>query len=131
MARPAAAYASGTTDSTDYFIAGENGPELIVGEQGSTVFPTEETDRLINALNDKRRPLQVFSTPAEAGADKATEQVKRILLEIAGSGAIEVSGNGGADRAAILEILTEHLKPVLMKIIQSEIYEEGELSYEY
>jgi TP901 family phage tail tape measure protein len=131
VARPAAAYASGTTDSTDYFIAGENGPELIVGEQGSTVFPTEETDRLINALNDKRRPLQVFSTPAEAGADKATEQVKRILLEIAGSGAIEVSGNGGADRAAILEILTEHLKPVLMKIIQSEIYEEGELSYEY
>lgn len=131
VARPAAAYASGTTDSTDYFIAGENGPELIVGEQGSTVFPTEETDRLINALNDKRRPLQVFSTPAEAGADKATEQVKRILLEIAGSGAIEVNGNGGADRATILEILTEHLKPVLMKIIQSEIYEEGELSYEY
>lgn len=131
VARPAAAYASGTTDSTDYFIAGENGPELIVGEQGSTVFPTEETDRLINALNDKRRPLQVFSTPAETGADKTTEQVKRILLEIAGSGAIEVSGNGGADRATILEILTEHLKPVLMKIIQSEIYEEGELSYEY
>ena len=53
------------------------------------------------------------------------------MLEIAGSGAIEVNGNGGADRATILEILTEHLKPVLMKIIQSEIYEEGELSYEY
>ena len=66
VARPAAAYASGTTDSTDYFIAGENGPELIVGEQGSTVFPTQETDRLIAALNEKRQPLQVFSTPAEA-----------------------------------------------------------------
>lgn len=33
------------------FVAGENGPELIVGKQGSTVFPTEETDKIIDALN--------------------------------------------------------------------------------
>ena len=97
VARPAAAYASGTTDSTDYFIAGENGPELIVGEQGSTVFPTQETDRLIAALNEKRQPLQVFTSgggsETSSGRETAQEQVKRILLEIAGSGAIEVSGN--------------------------------------
>lgn len=133
VARSAATYATGTTDSTDYFIAGENGPELIVGEQGSTVFPTQETDRLIRALNEKRQPLQIFNRDAgDGGAGEkasATEQVKRILLEIAGSGAIEVSG--GADKATILEVLSEHLKPVLMNIIQSEIYEEGELSYEY
>lgn len=134
IARSAAAYASGTTDSTDYFIAGENGPELIVGEQGSTVFPTEETDRLINALNTKERPLRVLAdTGAErsSGRESTSEQVKRILLEVAGSGAIEVGGGGGADKETILEILYEHLKPVLMSIIQSEIYEEGELSYEY
>lgn len=133
VARPAAAYANGTTDSTDYFIAGENGPELIAGEPGSTVFPTQETDRLISALNEKRRPLQVFAdTGAKAGAEGggATEQVKRILLEIAGSGAIEVGG-GGTDKETILEVLYEHLKPVLMNIIQGEIYEEGEYSYEY
>lgn len=131
VARPAAAYANGTTDSTDYFIAGENGPELIVGEQGSTVFPTGETERLIAALNERRQPLQVFEdADRSTGRENAAEQVKRILLEVAGSGAIEVSGNG-ADKATILEILTEHLKPVLMNIIQSEIYEEGELSYEY
>ena len=133
VARPAAAYANGTTDSTDYFIAGENGPELIAGEPGSTVFPTQETDRLISALNEKRRPLQVFAdTGAKTGAEGggATEQVKRILLEIAGSGAIEVGG-GGTDKETILEVLYEHLKPVLMNIIQGEIYEEGEYSYEY
>lgn len=128
VARPAATYATGTTDSADYFIAGENGPELIVGQQGSTVFPTGETDRLISALNEKRQPLQVISDGGQ-NRGSAAEQVKRILLEIAGSGTIEV--NGGADKATILEILTEYLKPVLMKIIQNEIYEEGELSYEY
>lgn len=134
VARPAAAYANGTTDSTDYFIAGENGPELIVGEQGSTVFPTGETDRLIEALNERRKPLQVFADSSggeSRGRETTSEQVKRILLEIAGSGAIEVGGSGGADKETILEVLYEHLKPVLMNIIQSEIYEEGELSYEY
>lgn len=132
VARPAAAYAGGTTDSTDFFIAGENGPELIIGEQGSTVFPTEETDRLIGALNNRERPLQVLPETGGSGAESSTEeQVKRILLEVAGSGAIEVGGNGGADKETILGVLYEHLKPVLMSIIQSEIYEEGDLSYEY
>lgn len=134
VARPAAAYANGTTDSTDYFIAGENGPELIVGEQGSTVFPTQETDRLIAALNEKRQPLQVFTSgggsETSSGRETAQEQVKRILLEIAGSGAIEVSGNG-VDRETVLQIMWENLKPILMSIIQSEIYEEGDMSYEY
>lgn len=134
VARRAAAYAGGTTNSTDYFIAGENGPELIVGEQGSTVFPTEETNRLIAALNEKDRPLYVppvAQSGGEAGRTSTTEQVKRILLEIAGSGAIEVGGRGGADKETVLSVLYENLKPVLMNIIQSEIYEEGELTYEY
>lgn len=131
IARPAATYATGTTNSADYFIAGEDGPELIVGEQGSTVFPTQETDRLIEALNDKRQPLQIIANGEKSsGNETAQEQVKRILLEIAGSGAIEVSGNG-ADKDTVLQILWENLKPILMSIIQSEIYEEGELSYEY
>ena len=59
------------------------------------------------------------------------QQVKHILLELAGSGTIEVEGNNGTDKATILEVLSEYIKPVLMNIIQSEIYEEGELSYEY
>lgn len=135
IARRATAYAGGTTDSTDYYIAGENGPELIVGEQGSTVFPTEETDRLINALN-YRQPISVYPTVAgnvdngQTGATRggAGEQVKRILLEIAGSGEIDA---GGSSKETIFGILQDHLKPVLMNIIQSEIYEEGDLSYDF
>jgi len=126
------AYANGTTNSADAFIAGDDGPELIIGERGSTVFPAQETDRLIAALNSKQQPLQIFSG-GDSGSDRKTagEQVRRILLEIAGSGAIEVSGDGKADKETILDILQDHLKPVLMGIIQSEIYEEGEFAYEY
>lgn len=132
IARPAATYAKGTTDSTDYFIAGENGPELIAGEPGSTVFPTQETDRLISVLNEKRRPLQILAdtgTNNKTEGSGATEQVRRILLEIAGSGAIEIDSR--ADKETILAVLYEHLKPVLMNIVQSEIYEEGQYSYGY
>lgn len=60
-------HAGGTTDAEDIFVAGENGPELIVGKQGSTVFPTEETDRIIDALNG------IDDAPAKATAAPASE----------------------------------------------------------
>ena len=287
IARRVEAYANGTTDSTDFFIAGENGPELIVGEQGSTVFPAEETNRLINALNGIERDsrpviynssysgqndisnsyddrteyttyegdstfntyedvgnsytyegdssfnaynndtvnnsyagdiynssyegyrniytyegdsisngysyggdtydgdsisngysyggdtyegdsISNFYTYEEGGnitdwfessiydnarrytesiadrktpesieeyrmdpKEKSSEQTKRILLEIVGSGSVEIGGNRDVDKDTILEILYNYLKPVLMSIIQNEIYEEGDLTYEY
>ena len=31
----------------------------------------------------------------------------------------------------VLELLTDNMKPVLMGIIKQEIFEEGQLSYEY
>lgn len=129
----AAAYATGTTNSEDFYIAGEDGPELIVGRQGSTVFPTEETDRIIKSLSDgDRTPINIT---AETGGDmgngeKGTgEQVRRILLEITGSGAIEVGG--GANKESILEVLTDHIKPILLNILDQEIYEEGDYCYEF
>ena len=135
IAKKAATYATGTTDSTDYFIAGENGPELIIGEPGSTVFPTQETDRLIQALNHQQQPLQILPSGNQSAENKtiktSMEQEKHILIDIAGSGKIEVGGNKGISKEMVLELLSQHLKPVLMNIIQNEIYEEGELSYEY
>lgn len=129
----AAAYATGTTNSEDFYIAGEDGPELIVGKQGSTVFPTEETDRIIKSLSDgDRTPINITAeTGGGMGNDeKGTgEQVRRILLEITGSGAIEVGG--GASKESILEVLTDHIKPILLNILDQEIYEEGDYCYEF
>jgi TP901 family phage tail tape measure protein len=60
-------HAGGTTDAEDVFIAGEEGPELIVGKQGSTVFPAEETEKIIDALNG------IDDAPATATAAPASE----------------------------------------------------------
>lgn len=174
-------HARGTTNAENVFVAGEEGPELIIGQQGSTVFPANETERIINAvdemenvynypsfetedyaeklnghsqgffggisqlfnsilqlgennrlisaLDNKQQLLQIF--PEEGSHnEKNSEQKKHITIDISGSGAIEVSG-GETNKETVLEVLCEHLKPVLMNIIQSEIYEEGDLSYDY
>ncbi len=125
------AYANGTTNSADFFIAGENGPELIAGYQGSTVFPTEETDRLISALN-YRSALPAMPTPKEFAQQETggqKEQSRHITIEIQGSGLINVDGS--TDKETILGMLTEKIKPELMRILQSEMFEEGDGAYDY
>lgn len=45
-------HANGTTNAEDVFVAGEGGAELIIGKQGSTVFPASETAKIINAVKE-------------------------------------------------------------------------------
>ena len=144
-------HAGGTTDAEDIFRAGENGPELIVGKQGSTVFPTEETDRIIDALNGiDDAPAKATAAPASEAAptlepaplnvqpidaaaapqnvqNAPAETVKRIILELVGKGTIEVSGGSGSGLTEneVLELLTDNMKPVLMGIIKQEIFRGG------
>lgn len=132
------ANANGTTDAGDIFIAGEEGPELIVGKAGSTVFPADETERIINAFstnnNDNRSTNYYLSESAPGGGavQQATEETKRIMLEIGGSAPIEVKGGGsGASKEEIVEILVANLRPALLNLVKDEIFEEGDGNYEY
>lgn len=130
-------HAGGTTDAEDVFIAGENGPELIVGAAHSTVFPTNETDRLISAVTsnyDNRTTNYTLAPPeASTGAGNAGQQEKHITLEIAGGSPIEVNGGsgGGTSKEEILEVLISNLRPALLDIIKDEIFEEGDGNYEH
>ena len=216
-------HANGTLSAQeDVYIAGEKGPELIIGARGSEVFPTQETERILAAVNSAENatnapepelPTDVPATPFAAAAlpeptasplpendlpegmeavkeyshltadgqgsdaqptgieyvepevqaqttEEATpaeevpvnttapaasdaqqeapaatsdapsigETVKRIILEINGSGSIDV---GGMNEESVLDILTRHAKPVLMSIIKGEIFEEGDLAYDF
>lgn len=197
-------HANGTLSAQeDVYIAGEKGPELIIGARGSEVFPTQETERILAAVNSTENatnapeptasPLpendlpegmeavkeysyltadgqgsdaqptgieyvepevQAQTTEEAAPAEEAPvnttapaasdaqqeapasssdapsigETVKRIILEINGSGSIDV---GGMNEESVLDILTRHVKPVLMSIIKGEIFEEGDLAYDF
>lgn len=131
-----AGHANGTTYAEDAFIAGEEGPELILGKAGSTVFPADETDRIIDAVTnnyDDYSTSYTLATPA-AGAgneDGREEQTKHITLEIAGGSPIEVNGGSGTSKEDIIEILVANLRPALLNIVKDEIFEEGDGSYEH
>lgn len=125
-------YASGTEyASAGVHVVGENGPELIEFDGGETVYPADETSRILARIGDAK-----FHTSPEAGATvKETptrdgkEDSKTIRLEINGSGAIEIDGS--MDEETVVGILYNHIKPVLTNIVKQEIYEEGELAYDF
>lgn len=125
------ANAVGTTYSDDVFMAGEDGPELIIGQKGSKVFPADETNRIISAVTEEK---PFFVPPAESTTknfiDK-TETVSRreVAININGNGAI--AATGGVDKEQVVEILFDYLKPALMNILSQDIFEEGDDSYEF
>ncbi|MCD7805683.1 MAG: hypothetical protein LUH03_11190, partial [Oscillospiraceae bacterium] len=84
------------------------------------------------ALSNYSSTVQVLETTGDGEESTGTlETVKRVFLEIAGSGAIELSGSGAVDEEKVLAILYTYLKPVLAEILRQEIYEEGDYSYGY
>lgn len=123
--------ARGTTNAEDIFMAGEEGPELIVGAGGSTVFPTEETNKILSAVGNV--PMNVAApegmelSSGESNGGNVSE--RKITLEIAGSGAIDVSGPFDEER--LMSLLFSNLKPALMSLLKKEVYEEGDLAYEF
>ncbi len=139
IVRHADAYANGTTDSSPFYLAGENGPELIMGEQGSTVFPSSETNRIISALErspaNEAEPLPSLTNPVSAApvpapvSYPASGGERHISIDINGTGSIQVDSS--VNKEDLLEVLQDNLRPVLMGIIQNEIYEEGDNSYDY
>lgn len=122
--------AVGSKDAPNTFIAGEKGPELITGAAGARVFPSDETDRIINAFERQSAPLMVSASPfgEDRQSDDPVSDEKTINININGEGTIK---GKGVSKDEILEYLIVHLKPILLSIIETEIFEEGDLAYEF
>ena len=111
--------------------AATTAPEAQQPEASSVATPASSTPTVVEPA-----PLNV-QPDAPAAAQEATdatkEITKRIILEIVGNGSVVVSGGsgGGMSEKAVLELLTNNIKPVLMGVIKDEIFEEGQLSYDY
>lgn len=88
--------------------------------------PAEEAPA--NTTAPAASDAQQEAPAATSDAPSIGETVKRIIIEINGSGSIDV---GGMNEESVLDILTRHAKPVLMSIIKGEIFEEGDLAYDF
>jgi TP901 family phage tail tape measure protein len=74
-------FAIGTTNAPSMFIAGENGPELIVGAGGSTVYTAEETKSILGAGGNSYSIQLSFDFNGNAPAD-LQEQLRESTDEI-------------------------------------------------
>ena len=117
-------HADGTTYAEDVFIAGEEGPELILGRKGSTVFPSSETNRLMRGFEDDdyrvQPPKEKESKSQTSGGDR------RLVIEINGNGSIKTDSK----ETATAYIMSQ-LKPKILEIFEEEIYEEGDVSRDF
>lgn len=129
-------HANGTTDSEKVYVAGEDGPELILSGGGDTVFPTSETEKIIAAVSnseDSDNPqigLPIESVSAAKESDEiSTSEDKTITLRLEGSGSIELNQNTSAE--TVWDNIKDNLKSTIMSLLQEEIYEEGAGVYEF
>ncbi|QIB26105.1 hypothetical protein [Caloranaerobacter azorensis] len=142
-------------------IVGEKGPELVNLPRGSQVLPNSKTEQILSqTLNpiDIPKPKDLtqivkqklipanysqirkdnnMSVPLprsirQNNQNDKFEQVsqdKNINININGKGSIKIDSE--SSKEAMLNILLENIKPILMNILQEEIFEEGELSYDF
>jgi len=80
------ANATGTTDAENIFLAGEYGPELVVGARGSTVFPAGETQQIIEAMSEYESQTMANAPQLAAYQNALNRNIDAVYAESGGSG---------------------------------------------
>lgn len=126
-------YAEGTDFATrGVHLVGENGPELVVFNGGEQVIPSDDTEDILSRSNGNLNvPESLLSMPTTTYSDseEPRESKKTIEININGQGAIKVDGS--MSREEVVDIMVENARPIMMSILQDEMTEEGEGSYDY
>lgn len=133
---PVKGNAAGTTYGEDVYIAGENGPELIIGRRGSEVFPASETARILSAVMASRdsesgigmAPQEIINTIVHENNSSSNEN-RNMTLTINGKGSIGVGR--GMSRKEVMDYMRDELEAAIMNIMFTEMYEEGNTAYEF
>lgn len=114
--------ANGTDNAANAFIAGEEGPELVVGAGGSKVFTADETQSIF-------RNAAAALGAAQSSALPYASQERKIVIDFGGKGSIKVDGSANVDD--IVAVMYEYAKPILVSLLEEEMVEEGEESHEF
>lgn len=110
------AHATGSKNTEDMFIAGENGPELIIGRPNCTVFTAGETASVFAAMRARAGAaagggVPAVSSPAVAVAPAATPGGDTYNINI--TSAPTITGNGGT-----VENLQDHTRELARLVIE-------------
>ena len=128
-------YASGTEFADPgVHLVGENGPELILFRGGEEVIPNDDTDDILaRSLGDSEGnvPDSLMSIPSMtySESDEGKESKRTVDVNINGQGSITIDSS--MSKEEVVDLIFEYAKPVMMSVIEDEIIEEGDDSYEY
>lgn len=123
-------YASGTDSATPgWHMVGENGPELMYFNGGETVYNAEETDRMLTSAENPFNYRETTDRFVNVRNENSTSSERRVVLVIEGVG--EIAIDKGVDKDEVVEILQSNIKPVLLNILEEDVFEEGDASYDY
>lgn len=127
--------AIGTDYAKDIFLAGEEGPELVVGQKGAKVYTAQETRNLLFGNDKKIAPNFSIDTSKSSNStnnSNSSSADKTVTIKLEGIGSIKVVGaSKDTNKEDIVNVMTQNLKPVLINILNEEIFEEGDDSYEF
>ncbi len=110
-------------------IVGEEGPEAIFFRGGETVLDSDDTRQYLAG----QRPLQTSVpdvTDTQDSGPSGNGGERRIVLELAGRGSLELSGSN-FDPNTAAEWLADNLRPLLISTLKQEILEEGDGSRDF
>ena len=125
------AHANGTTFAESAFLAGERGPELIVGRKGSTVFPAAETQKILGELSwykeymnlaklsSQQNSLSVDTALSAYSSSGIKDDTQPIQVNIK----FDVAGNVSDETVSKLQSYTEELKDSIIESIKDYEYE--------
>ena len=121
------AYAEGTVDAEPGLaLVGEEGPELVNFGGGEVVYTADETANILA----KDTSSDSFYVEPEQTANDTAGGDRTVTFRVEGAGEMKVTGNG-VTKEDVVSLLMSNMKDALMGIIQQEIEEEGDLSYEF
>ena len=126
-------FATGTTNTPETFIAGENGPELITNRPGYTVYTADQTKRMMTA--QAGQSLGNFSQ-AQA-ADNVSARMSgagTIVINVQNSPSVVVNGNGEANNIKQQleqydEAFLEKLRAIIVAILKEQKEQEDRVVY--
>ncbi len=109
----------------------EDGPEAAIPLDGSDNAKDlwERTGHMLGLYNSLEAPTLTQNSVITETNNMNNNEKKSIELNINGKGSIKVDGR--LSREAMIEVMMENVRPVLINLIQEEIFEEGEGTYEY
>lgn len=126
-------FATGTNNTPETFIAGENGPELITNRPGYTVYTAEKTKRMLAAQKTGKALNDVSQVQTAENVSARMSSPGTIIINVQNSPNVVMNGGEAGNIRQQLEqydaAFLEKLREMIVKILKEQKEQKGRVAY--